>query len=124
MLFRSSGVYDPSSAKERWLWTQICCVFYPLLGLVLYLWRRDPKAMVIFGGFFQAATLPILAGAALFLRYRRTDPRLAPSWWSDLCLWLAFLSITAVALYAIPNWATHDLWPAVKAWTSRADAGS
>jgi Mn2+/Fe2+ NRAMP family transporter len=115
-----SGVYDPNSAKERWLWTQIGCIFYPLLGLVLYLWRRDPKAMVIFGGFFQAATLPILAGAAVFLRYRRTDPRLAPSRFSDACLWLAFLSITAVALYAIPNWAMHDLLPALKATTQGA----
>jgi hypothetical protein len=37
----------------------------------------------------------------LYLRYFRTDQRLAPSWLSDLCLWLAFVLITGVALYAM-----------------------
>jgi hypothetical protein len=113
-----SGVYNPHVAKDRHWWTQVGCIFYPLLALLLYLWRRDPKAMVIFGGFFQAATLPILAGSAVFLRYRRTDPRLAPSRWSDACLWLAFFSITAVAMYAIPHWALHDLFPLIQSMTA------
>jgi len=91
------------SNAERTKWIRRCCVFYPMLGLVWYLWMRDPRAMTILGGFVQAATLPIIAAAAIFLRYRRLDQRLAPSRWSDLFLWLAFLSITAVALYAIPQ---------------------
>ena len=33
---------------------------------MLYLWIGDPKAMVIFGGFFQAATLPVIAQPALY----------------------------------------------------------
>jgi hypothetical protein len=70
--------------------------------------------MVIIGGFFQAATLPIISGAAIYLRYYRTDARLAPSFWSDILLWFAFLSITACALYAIPQWAINDFWPAVR----------
>ena len=72
--------------------------------------------MVIIGGFFQAATLPVISGAALYLRYYKTDRRLAPSLWSDGLLWFAFLTITAVALYAIPQWARSDLWPLVKQW--------
>jgi hypothetical protein len=64
----------------------------------------------------QAATLPLISAAAVYLRYRRTDPRLIPSRVSDVCLWLAFASITAVAAYAIPAWAISDLWPAVKGW--------
>jgi hypothetical protein len=59
--------------------------------------------MTILGGFVQAATLPIISGAAIFLRYRRLDQRLAPSRVSDVCLWVAFLLITAVACYAIPQ---------------------
>ena len=72
--------------------------------------------MVIIGGFFQAATLPIISGAAIYLRYRRTDPRLTPSISSDLLLWIAFLTITGVSLYAIPQWAIYTFWPAVKQW--------
>jgi hypothetical protein len=36
---------------------------------------------------------------------------LAPSLWFDICLWLAFLSITAVAVYAIRAWAIDQFWP-------------
>lgn len=105
-----------TAESDRTKWIRRCCVFYPLLGLLLYFWKRDPKAMVILGGFVQAATLPIIAGAAIYLRYRKTDPRLAPSRWSDACLWFAFASISAVALYAVPHWAMHDLWPVVAPW--------
>jgi len=91
-----------TSAEQRAKWIRRCCIFYPLLGLAWYLWMRDPRAMTILGGFVQAATLPIIAGAAIFLRYRRLDQRLAPSRFSDFFLWLAFLLITAVACYAIP----------------------
>jgi len=59
--------------------------------------------MVTIGGYAQGVTIPVIAGAALYLRYFRTDKRLAPSWLSDVWLWIAFVSITAVALYAVWN---------------------
>jgi len=90
----------------RWL-----CVFFPALALVLYMMFRDPRAMVVFGGFAQAATLPVISGAAVFLRYRRTDPRLAPSLLSDMCLWFALVSITAVAGWAMRDWAMTTFFP-------------
>jgi Mn2+/Fe2+ NRAMP family transporter len=80
--------YENPLARRRMI--RILCVFFPLLALAFYLWIGEPKAMVKFGGFAQGITLPVIAGATLFLRYRRTDPRLAPSWISDVCLWLAF----------------------------------
>ena len=88
----------PASASSIRLWR-----------LLLYLLVGDPREMVIIGGFFQAATLPIISGAAVYLRYRRTDPRLAPSRFSDVFLWLAFVAITVVSLYAIPNWAINTI---------------
>jgi Mn2+/Fe2+ NRAMP family transporter len=101
---------------QRPAWIRRFCVFFPLLALSLYLFVRDPRLMVIIGGFFQAATLPIISGAALYLRYFRTDKRLAPSLVSDLLLWFAFASITVCALYAIPQWAMNEFWPAVRQW--------
>ena len=41
-------------------------------------------------------------------------PRIAPSKISDFCLWLAFLSITVVALYAMRDWGMNQLWPALR----------
>jgi Mn2+/Fe2+ NRAMP family transporter len=106
--------YTERGARVKWI--SRFCVFYPTLALVLYFWRRDPKAMVIIGGFFQAASLPIISGAALYLRYRRTDTRLAPSPVSDGCLWFAFVAISAVAVYAIPAWVLNEFLPAVRQW--------
>jgi Mn2+/Fe2+ NRAMP family transporter len=111
-----TGAVKFHDLKTRPRWISRFCVFYPVLALVLYLFFRNPRAMVIVGGFFQAATLPIITGAAIYLRYFRLDPRLAPSRWWDLSLWFAFLTITAVSLYAIPQWAMNDLWPVVRSW--------
>ncbi|MGE3315818.1 MAG: Nramp family divalent metal transporter, partial [Planctomycetaceae bacterium] len=101
------------AAEDRARWIRYGCIFYPILALVFYLWWGDPKAMVVLGGFFQAATLPIISGAAVFLRYRRLDPRIAPSRWFDACLWFAFVTITIVAIYAISSWGMENLWPLI-----------
>jgi Mn2+/Fe2+ NRAMP family transporter len=79
------------------------CVFYPCFAVSLYLFFGEPKAMVIFGGFFQALTLPVITGATIYLRYFRTDKRLAPTKATDVCLWFAFITIAAVACYAVPE---------------------
>jgi manganese transport protein len=92
-----------TNSEQRTTWIRRACVVYPLLGLAWYIWIGDPKTMTVLGGFAQAATLPVISGAAIFLRYRRLDQRLAPSRISDIFLWLAFLSITLVACYAIPQ---------------------
>jgi Mn2+/Fe2+ NRAMP family transporter len=101
------------SAERRRIWIRRFCVFYPLFALVLYFAFRDPRLMVIMGGFVQAATLPVISAATIYMRYRRLDPRLAPSRITDICLWLAFISITLVAGYAIWDWALHKLLPAL-----------
>jgi manganese transport protein len=111
-----TGLVRYGEGASRTAWIRRCCVAFPIIGLVLYLGMGDPKAMVIFGGFFQAATLPVIAAATLYLRYRRTDPRLAPSRLSDACLWFAFIAITAVALYAVPMWWKENAWPLIRSW--------
>jgi manganese transport protein len=101
--------YREGAQRQRWI--RRFCVFYPMLAFVLYLGFRDPKAMVVFGGFIQAATLPIISFATLYLRYRRTDPRLASSRAMDVVLWIAVLAIAVVAVYAIPAWYEGQLKP-------------
>jgi Mn2+/Fe2+ NRAMP family transporter len=91
--------YTEPTARPKWI--KRFCIFFPALALALYFWQRDPKLMVIIGGYCQGVTLPIISIAALYLRYKKTDRRLAPSWISDAGLWLAVILITAVAAYAI-----------------------
>jgi hypothetical protein len=100
--------YDEPTKRPRWI--NRFCVFFPTLALILYFAWREPKIMVTIGGYAQAITLPVISGAALYLRYFRTDKRLAPSWASDIFLWIACLLITAVSLYAVVN----DVLPGIR----------
>jgi Mn2+/Fe2+ NRAMP family transporter len=105
-----NGAVHYNHTGLRTIWIRRFCVFFPACGLVLYLWVGDPKALVVFGGFFQAATLPVIAAATLYLRYRRLDQRLAPTRWADICLWFAFVTISAVAVYAVWDWFMNNVW--------------
>jgi Mn2+/Fe2+ NRAMP family transporter len=103
--------YPDAEARARWI--RRFCVVFPLGAMCLYFAFGEPRGMVIFGGFFQGVTLPVIAAVSVFLRYRRTDPRLAPSRVSDLCLWLAFISITIVAVYATWGKLRDEIFPGI-----------
>jgi hypothetical protein len=45
--------------------------------------------------------LPLLALVAVYLRYRRTDSRLAPGMLWTALLWVAFLSMALIGLYQL-----------------------
>ena len=102
--------YDEPARRSRWI--NRFCVFFPTLALALYFALREPKLMVTIGGYAQAITLPVISAAAVYLRYYRTDKRLAPTWASDIFLWIATGLITAVSCYAVVN----DLVPAIRGW--------
>lgn len=88
--FNLTGFVRYSNAYSRRRMIRFFCVFFPTLALVFYLWLGEPQGMVTFGGFTQGITLPVISGAALYLRYKRTDARIAPSPLTDLFLWIAF----------------------------------
>jgi hypothetical protein len=44
--------------------------------------------------------LPMLAATALFLRYRRIDPRLAPTRAWDIFLWISSLGMLVAGCWA------------------------
>jgi Mn2+/Fe2+ NRAMP family transporter len=100
-------------ATARAVWIRRLCVVYPLGALAIYLVVGEPRAMVVFGGFFQGITLPVIAAISVFLRYRRTDPQLRPSILSDVLLWVAFLSISVVAIYASWDRLSNQIIPSI-----------
>lgn len=73
----------------------------PVIALSLFLAFKEPGWMVAVGGLVQAATLPVISGATVYFRYQRLDRRLTPPLIVDLLLWLAFVSISLVAGYAL-----------------------
>ncbi|WP_165229082.1 Nramp family divalent metal transporter [Aquisphaera insulae] len=96
-----AGLHRPSGPADRDRLVKVFCVIYPALALGLYYAFREPQALIKAGGIAQALMLPLIAGATLYLRNRDNDRRVGPNLVSDLCTWVAFLAITAVALYSV-----------------------
>ena len=82
----------------------------PVTALILFFTFKDPRQMVVIGGFAQGLMLPLISGVTVFFRYRRTDRRITPTLVLDILLWIAFVLISCVALYAaqdqIGKWMT------------------
>jgi Mn2+/Fe2+ NRAMP family transporter len=75
--------------KTRIWWIQILCGTLPFMQLGVYIWSKDPVALVILSGLAQAFLLPMLGLAALYFRYKKCDPRIAPGKTWDVFLWLS-----------------------------------
>lgn len=108
-----AGLVHYPDADARGKWIRRFCVFFPLGAMAFYLAIGEPRGMVVFGGFFQGLTLPVIAAVSIYLRYRNVDRALRPSVVSDLALWASFISITVFAGYT--SWAqfTHQILPGV-----------
>lgn len=81
--------FSRGTTKTRLFWTRIFCGLFPFICLFVYVYVRAPVALVLTSGVMQAIMLPMLAGAALYFRYRRCDNRLRPGRLWDMMLWLS-----------------------------------
>ncbi len=85
--------------QTRQRWVRRLSGFFPLLCLVIYLLIPKPTKLVLFSGVMQGIMLPMLAGGALFLRYRYCAPALRPTKAWDVALW-----ISAAAMLVTGSW--------------------
>jgi hypothetical protein len=83
---RALGMGPSDQAGYR-RWVRVCSGLFPFLAVATYTVLPTPAALVLVGGVMQGIMLPMLAGAALYFRYRRSDPRVAPGFWWDILLW-------------------------------------
>jgi Mn2+/Fe2+ NRAMP family transporter len=98
---RINGFIQISGPADRFRWVRRFSVGFCLLGLILFVFFPNPVLMVMIGGSAQALTLPMIGAAAIYLRYRRTDRRLAPGLLWDMLLWASLLAFIVAALYGI-----------------------
>lgn len=70
--------------------------FLPLFTLVVFLSGANPVRLIIIGGIAQALFLPVASLGVLYLRYRHTDPRLAPGRAWDVAVILSSASLVGV----------------------------
>jgi len=87
---------DPKSERR---WVQILSGVFPLLSLVIYISYPVPKALVLASGMMQALMLPMLAFTAIYFRYRRIDPRVAPGPVWDVFLWFSGVVMLVTGLW-------------------------
>lgn len=87
--------------RQRWI-TRLSA-FFPILCVVIFLLFPSPAKLVLISGITQGIMLPMLAGAALYFRYRRCLPGLTPG-----SLWDAFLWLSGVAMLITGLWTVYQ----------------
>lgn len=83
--------------RDRWI--RILSGVFPILCVVIFIKFPAPAQLVLISGIAQGVMLPMLAGAALYFRYRRDVPGLEPS-----KLWDGFLWLSALAMLITGVW--------------------
>lgn len=82
--------------RKRFVWA------LTTIGAGLFLIFRSPVTMVKVGGVAQALMLPVLAAAALYLRYRCLPRLVWPKPWITAAMWIAAtLTMTLMGYYAV-----------------------
>lgn len=95
--------FSKGTEKAQKFWLLFYCGLLPALCLIVYVFVRAPKQLVLASGLMQAIMLPMLAIAALYFRYRQLDQRLMPSLGWDFGLW-----ISSFGLFFAGCWAFFD----------------
>jgi Mn2+/Fe2+ NRAMP family transporter len=80
-------------------WVRICSGLFPFLAIATYTILPTPAALVLIGGVMQGIMLPMLAGAALYFRYRRNDPRVSPGFAWDFLLWISAVGMLVTGVW-------------------------
>jgi Mn2+/Fe2+ NRAMP family transporter len=99
-------VFGLSDGGERAnaFWVRVLSGTLPLLFLGTFVFvSKNPRTLVLAGGFTGSLMLPLLGITAIYTRYRRCDSRLAPNWAWDACLWLS-----VGGLFLAGGWALYD----------------
>ncbi len=104
-----AGLWRTHDVRGRERTVSAFCVFYPLLAIFLFFAFPDPKTLVAIGGYAQSLMLPLITGAAIFLRLRDADRRVGPLFITDILVWIAFFSISIVASYSVYHLVTINL---------------
>jgi Mn2+/Fe2+ NRAMP family transporter len=82
-------------------WVRILSGVFPILSLIIYIAFPAPAQLVLLSGVTQGIMLPMLAGAALYFRYRRCVPGLIPGRLWDVMLWLSAGAMLITGLWTI-----------------------
>lgn len=95
------GLIDRQDAEKRRFWIAALCVILPQIATAAVLTTGEPVFLVIVSGVAQSLLLPFLGAAILTLSYRRTDKRIRGGIAWHICLWVAYLLMSAGSVFML-----------------------
>lgn len=100
-LMRIMGVFSHDDLRARNRWRDIFVVILTVIPVCMFwIFGQAPVQMVTWGGMAQAAMLPIISCATLYLYYKYMRNTLAASSWMVALLWVAAIFIVG---FVIPS---------------------
>lgn len=85
--------------RDRWI--RILSGVFPVLCVIIFVAIPAPTELVLISGIAQGIMLPMLAGAALFFRYKRSIEGLAPGKTWDVFLWLSAFAMLVTGIWTV-----------------------
>ena len=82
------GAYDRADWRKRLFYTRWLVVLYLAVPTAFFFLVQEPVVMVKIAGLTEAAMLPVVGFATIYLRYRHLPKSIAPRGWITLALWL------------------------------------
>ena len=72
-------------------------VMLVMFSIAYWLFENPPQMLAITSSLVAAVMYPILGLGAIYLRYRRVDPRIAPGSWTTGWLWICGLGLAVIS---------------------------
>jgi Mn2+/Fe2+ NRAMP family transporter len=98
---RVGGGYARADTEARRWWRNLFLLVLAVLPPVFYWFIESPVQMVLAGGLAQAAMLPLIGIAAIYLRHRHVPADIQPSAATTAMLWIATIVMAGFALYYV-----------------------
>jgi Mn2+/Fe2+ NRAMP family transporter len=103
-LVRILGGFEHDDLRSRTRYRDIFVVVLTAIPVAMFwVFGQAPVQMVTWGGMAQAAMLPIISGATLYLYYKHMRKTLHAAPWMVALLWAAFLFITGFVVPSLYN---------------------
>ena len=93
--------FGPKNEQSYRRWIQVFSALFPMMCVLSYSVLSSPDQLVLIGGVMQGIMLPMLAGAALYFRYQRSDSRITPGLIWDLFLWGSAAGMLITGLWTV-----------------------
>jgi Mn2+/Fe2+ NRAMP family transporter len=99
--FTVLGFVDGHDPEVRQRTVDRLSLALPLVALAFFLSGWNPVLLILIGGIAQTVLLPVVGFGAIYLRFKLTDPRLAPGLAWDAALILSCVGFVVVAGFGL-----------------------